>query len=389
LWKKGLSVAEFKEGQSKTITGNTAWIILKAFAIFAIINVIFAVFYPLPALGSVSAYNLIFPGRMRLPYGDDPAKSYNLSLYNLDAMFASHEISGGEKDVDEYRVILVGDSATWGFLLQPEQTVSGYLNKQNIKMPDGKRLRAYNLGYPVMSLTKDLLFLQRALQYEPDLIIWPLTLESFPKDKQLFPPLLQKNPEAVRELADLTGLKYKIESLEFESPPLWERTIPGSRRSLADLVRLQIYGVMWAATGVDQDIPDTFNPRMEDLPDDSGFHSQRPPDLEEDELAFEVIQAGIELAGNTPVMIINEPVFISSGANSNIRYNFYYPRWAFDSYRKKMFELSESNNWIYKDYWDKINPSEFTNSAIHMTPKGTEEYASSITRAILSITQNE
>jgi hypothetical protein len=307
----------------------------------------------------------------------------------LEAMLASHEISGGKKPSDEFRVILVGDSATWGFLLEPGHTTSEYLNNQNIRMPDGRRLRAYNLGYPVMSLTKDLLFLKRALDYEPDLIVWPVTLESFPKDKQLFPPLLQKNPKAVQELGDLTGLELEMESVEADGPGFWERTIPGSRRSLADLIRLQIYGVMWAATGVDQDIPDTFKPRMEDLSDEVGFHDQQPPELEDASLSFDIIEAGINLAGDTPVMIINEPVYISSGANSDIRYNFYYPRWAFDSYRNKIRELSEQNNWIYWDFWDKIDPSEFTNSAIHISPNGTEEYATLISKAIQASTQKK
>lgn len=378
-----MNESDINEEKVNRSTGKTAKIAVKTLVVFTLINLIFAFFYPLPALGKISAYNLVFPGRKRLPYGDNPSKSYNLSLFNLDAMFASHIISGSQKPDDEFRVILIGDSATWGFLLQPDETVSEYLNKQNIRMPDGKRLRAYNLGYPVMSLTKDLLFLQRALEYEPDLIVWPVTLESFPEDKQLFPPLLQKNPQAIEELADLTGLEFETSSLETDFPGFWERTIPGSRRSLADLIRLQIYGAMWAATGIDQEIPEAFDPRLEDLPEDNRFHDQIPPKLDEDGLAFEVIEAGIKLAGDTPVMIINEPVFISSGANSDIRYNFYYPRWAFDSFREKMNELSKRNNWIYRDYWDTIDPSEFTNSAIHMTPGGTEEFASLIASAIL------
>ena len=35
----------------------------------------------------------IFPGRPRLPFGENPDKAYNFSLYSLDAMLASHEIN--------------------------------------------------------------------------------------------------------------------------------------------------------------------------------------------------------------------------------------------------------------------------------------------------------
>ena len=61
--------------------------------LFAACNVIFAVLNPLEALGRVSLYNTVLPGRERLPYGEDSAKSYNLSTYNLPAMFASHVIA--------------------------------------------------------------------------------------------------------------------------------------------------------------------------------------------------------------------------------------------------------------------------------------------------------
>jgi hypothetical protein len=38
------------------------------------------------------------------------------------------------------------------------------------------------------------------MRYQPDLIVWPITLESFPYDKQLFPPLLLNNPGPVKKL---------------------------------------------------------------------------------------------------------------------------------------------------------------------------------------------
>ena len=154
----------------------------------------------MPALGRLSAYNVLFPGRVRLPYGERPDLAYNLSLYNLDAMFASHEIAGGSKPADEYRVVLIGDSSAWGFLQHPEDTLSAQLNARGLATPSGKRVRVYNLGYPTLSLTKDLLMLSRAVHYQPDLIIWLVTLESFPASQQLASPIVQHNPQAVREL---------------------------------------------------------------------------------------------------------------------------------------------------------------------------------------------
>ncbi|OGO37928.1 MAG: hypothetical protein A2W35_07975 [Chloroflexi bacterium RBG_16_57_11] len=360
-------------------------VVFKGLFLFLIANLVFAQWYPLASLGRVSAYNKLFPGRLRLPYGDDPQKSYNLSTYNLEAMFASHQLSAGKKPVDEFRVIVIGDSSTWGYLLANEQTLTTYLNERQLTMPDGRQARFYNLGYPVMSVMKDLLILSYAIRYQPDLILWPLTLESMPYDKQLYPPLLQNNPEPVRSLIKSYHLNLNANDPGFTELSFWDRTLAGARRPLADWLRLQIYGLAWAATGVDQETPSDFKPRLEDLPADTGFHNLQPPHLEPSDLALDILSAGIEIAGDTPVLLINEPMFISQGENSDIRYNFYYPRWAYDDYRQILRATCTDQGWHYLDVWDSIPAAEFTNTAVHMTPSGTNQFADLIAPAILSL----
>lgn len=92
---------------------------IKALCLLIILNFSVVLIHPLPLIGNISIYNHLVPGRERLPYGEQPDKSYNLNLYQLDAMFNSHKIAGTTKSQDEYRVILIGDSSTWGFLLTP------------------------------------------------------------------------------------------------------------------------------------------------------------------------------------------------------------------------------------------------------------------------------
>jgi hypothetical protein len=358
-------------------------VVFKSLVLFLIINLGFGLVDPVPFLGQHSIYNHLIPGRQRLPYGDNPSRAYSLSLYQLDAMFASHLLAAGPKPVDEFRIILIGDSSTWGYLLHPDETLSAHLNRAGLQMPDGRTVRVYNLGYPVMSLMKDLLILSRAGQYQPDLVVWLLTLESFPYDKQLFAPLLQHNPQPVRSLIQNYQLNLNSNDPGFVNPGFWDRTLLGQRRTLADLLRLQLYGVLWAATGIDQDIPANFLPRMEDLPADQNFHNLQPPHLEQADLAFEILEAGVQSAGQTPVLIVNEPVFISRGENSAIRYNFYYPRWAYDDYRVLLAERSVQEGWHYLDLWNVIAGNEFTNSAVHLSPAGSAELAGLIASAIL------
>jgi hypothetical protein len=84
-------------------------------------------------------------------------------------------------------------------------------------------------------------------------------------------------------------------------------------------------------------------------------------------------------------MIVNEPMLISSGENSVIRYNFFYPRWAYDQYRDMMAELSQKNQWNYVDLWNLVPANEFTNSAIHLTPRGESLLAEKIGSSIKTI----
>src|SRR4030067_2049543 len=152
-------------------------VLLRALFLLIVFNLLYAALSPGPLLARISAYNLLFPGRLRLPYGENPERDYNMSLSSLEAMFASHEISGKPKSASEFRGVLIGDSSIWGFLLPPEQTLAAYINEAEIELPDGRAVHAYNLGYPVMSLAKDLLILSEAMAYDPDLIIWPVPLE--------------------------------------------------------------------------------------------------------------------------------------------------------------------------------------------------------------------
>jgi len=343
-------------------------VLLKALLLFAVLNLLFALGNPLPWIGRISGYNILFPGRLRLPYGDDPAQSYNLTLTQMDAMFASHEI--GAASDDEFRVFLLGDSAIWGFLQPAEGTLTEQLNRLGLTAADGRPVRFYNFGYPTMSWLKDVLLLERAMGFEPDLILWFVTLESGTEIKQLDAPLLQYNATAARALIERYELDQDSADERLIDLTFWEQTIVGQRKLLADLIRHQVYGALWEATGVDQYLPDSYTERMEDLPADNTFQDLGPEDWRDDGYAFDVLSAGFAIAGEIPVVLINEPMFISTGENSDIRYNFYYPRWVYDDYRSALNDQCMDEGWSCVDIWDLLPGEVFTDSAIHYTPEG-------------------
>lgn len=351
--------------------------LLKGLALYVL--VILLTTLPLPNLGGLSAYNRLFPGRPRLPFGENPAEAYNFSLFNLDAMFASHEIANGEKPADEFRVLVIGDSSVWGTLLHPEETLSAQLNSA-APIYCGKTARFYNLGYPTISVTKDLMLIDYAARYQPDQILWLTTLESLPLDKQLDTPLVANNAASVDELIRNYNLPLDPRDAALVRPAFWGRTLLGQRRALADLIRLQLYGAQWAATGIDQTYPPYPPPQTDFADGDDKFHDLRPP-LNESALAYDIISSGIALSP-APVLLINEPILISDGLNSNIRYNFFYPRWAYDSYRDQLKVRAEADGWNYLDAWDILPSAEFTNSAIHLTPAGEAVLAQTILAAL-------
>ena len=372
--------------EKDTVTNfSMRWVIFKGILIFIIINIIFIAIHPLNLISKISGYNYLFPGRVRLPYGDIPDQAYNLSLYSLDAMFASHELSAPGKPSNEYRVILIGDSSVWGYLLKPEEMLSADINSKNLKLKDGRVVHAYNLGYPTLSLAKDLILLDYAMRYSPDLIVWLVTLESLPNEKQLDSPIIQNNPALIQNLISKYSLNLNSHDSRLVTSNFWTSTLIGERRSLADIIHLQLYGVMWAATGIDQYYPASYDPPQENLSTDKSFHNLLPPSLLPADLSLDILSAGYQIADNIPVIYINEPIYVSHGENSDIRYNFFYPRWAYDQYRQLFSDMCVSQNWQCLDEWNLVPPEEFTNSAIHMSPTGTQMLATEIEGSILSL----
>ncbi len=344
-------------------------VLIKAVVLFIAVNVLFALVNPIPLLGKMSVYNVLVRGRERLPYGEHPA-AYNLSLYSIDAMFASHVVST-PKPSGEYRVFLIGDSSTWGILLDNDETLAGMLNAANLQF-DGRNARFYNLGYPILSATKDLLLLDYALRYHPDMVIWLISLDSLPMSDQLRPPLLQNNAANVRDLIARYGLPIDPNDPALVDPTFIDQTLVGQRRALADWLRLQLFGFAWQNTAIDQVYPDFNRPTNDFEAGDLAWSTfSEPAALTHDVLAFAMIDAGRAALDDIPLLIVNEPIYIADGANSDARYNLWYPRWAYDQYRQLLADHANTRDYAFLDVWDFIEPERFTDSPVHYDAVGT------------------
>lgn len=358
---------------------NVLW---KTALLFALVN-FFVISCDLDALGRISVYNRVVPGRERFPFGENQQKAYNLSTYNLEAMLASHKLSAAVKQANEFRVFVLGDSSVWGSLLRADETLAGQLNALDIQTCTAKKAVFYNLGYPTLSLTKDVMILAAVMRYQPDMIVWLVTLEAFPLNRQTESPLVANNPRRARDLIRDYHLPLSPDDAGLVDSSAWDKTLIGRRRELADWLHLQLYAGMWAMTGIDQEYPDSYPPAQRDFKDsDTQFHKNNPPELFQEQLGTGLLEAGYAAAGGTPVILVNEPILISRGENSQVRYNFYYPRWAYDQYRETLAQTIQKNAWVYSDLWNLIPEKEFTNSAIHLSPAGTATLAKTIAETI-------
>jgi hypothetical protein len=353
-------------------------VLLKTALLFAACNLIFAVAVTPESYGRLSLYNHLWPGRERLPYGENPAESYNLSLNNVPAMFASHRLAQ-PKTEGEFRVLLLGDSAVWGWLLPNEDTLAGQLNQLGLRSADGRSLVFYNLGYPILSLSKDLLLLDEAMAYQPDLILWLVTLDSLAPAQQVNHPLLWHNAPRTRALIQAYHLPLDAADGRFVTPTFWQRTLVGQRQELANWLRLQQLGAAWQATGIDQAIPADYTPRASDFEVDESWQQYiTATRLTEADLSFSLLAAGAEMAGDVPLYNVNEPIFISDGQNSDLRYNAWYPRWVYDQYRALLVETAVAHQWPYLDLWNLVPGSEFTDSPVHLTAVGNQMLAAEL-----------
>lgn len=341
-------------------------LVAKAILLFVAANILFAIIDP--PYYKLSLYNNIFPGRVRLPFGDEEG-IYSVMVDRVEVMMASHEISA-PKDTDEFRVVLLGDSSVWGEDSPVSQSLAVLWN-QTAGPCNGRQLKYYNLAYPHPSVVKDLIILDEAMQFDPDLVLWFITLNSLTPRR--LSPFVQANVDRAVRVMDTYAIPYNPEDVPPSSAydALYKKTLLGRRSELARTVKLQVLGLLWALGGTDGYIPENqAGLPANDVEGDLAYKDLESVDQLKDEIMWSALVAGQDIAGQIPVLIINEPIFTASGTNSDVRYNIRYPRWAYDYYRDELQAKSQTNQWHYLDLWDSVPAAFFPDGFLHMLPEG-------------------
>jgi hypothetical protein len=233
-------------------------------------------------------------------------------------------------------------------------------------------------------VVKDLVILDQALEHEPDLVIWFVTLNTL--ISQRINPFLVANRERTIDVLDAYDISFQqSKRLSEDEHGFWERTLIGQRSNLARSLKLQVLGILWTATGADTNTLAEDEPANFDIDDDPRYRGMEPPADLREMLLFGAISAGHAMADPVPVLIVNEPMYIAPQAEGMVRYNAGYPRWAYDQYREAMAAQAENAGWVYLDLWDAIPPQYFLDPALHLGAAGERLLIEQINPALQSM----
>jgi len=341
-------------------------VVVKALLLFTAINIIYGLIDP--PVHKISVYNNLFPGRVRMPFGSSN-NPYAVMVDDVNIMFASHKISA-PKGSTEFRVVLIGDSSVWGEGISAQESIAIQWN--NTDADCGKQtIKVYNLGYPHPSVIKDLVVLDKAIETNPDMIIWFVTLNTLIPRR--LSPFLAANSERVVNMLSRYDIPFANDDILVDSVPgFFDKTLIGRRSYLARWVKLQFLGVVWGATGRDtaSDSFDDLNSSFSDVVKKSSYKEMERNDDLGNTIRLKTVETGYDIAGSVPVLVVNEPIFIANGLNSDIRYNDIYPRWAYDQYRVAIADEAQRANWQYLDMWNSIPPQYFSDGLFHLTADG-------------------
>lgn len=298
-------------------------------------------------------------------------------------------------------MFFLGDSAVWGALMDYRLTTAARLDAARLETCSGKEIRIYNLASPEMSVYKDLMILDLAIKYQPDMVVWFVTLNSLgdfqrsvPDDdirfanevqavsSQLDPPIVLYNMEQAISLAQRYNLVMDVPQPALEN--VWQRTLIGQRNHLADLLDVELAAFTWAALGDRRSR--SYEPISDKLVNASlaWLDIKKPVSLEKF-LRFDIFDAALAIAGEIPVLVVNNPMYIQNGESLSVRYNSVYPVWAYDQYRDLMQKRSGQSEWSYLDLWDAVPGDLFADSNFHRQPAGDVIIAERLGPAILKL----
>ena len=359
-------------------------VLLKAVALLIIFDVLQMALGLSSALDHWPIYRAFTPPTMRLGLAEqigDPA------WWRLNVLLDAHEIAQ-PKAPDEYRVVFLGDSSTFCLYCRAGEAIPKDVTDLGMTI-DGKRVRGYNLAYPGPDWLKDILILKHALHYQPDAIVWLVTAKGSSNqptpaqpDAHLFTRL---NADELPELQRRYGFTT-WETQQYADAAAWYQSsiwLRGGR--LRDWFMLLAQSIRTALLNPGQDQtkqyllpgePVTQRPIRfpAEITSDLPGYGTLPNDR------WELLRVGQRMAqeAGVPLLLVNEPIYIAGGPNSDVNYNSDYERAVYDRFRAAMTQFTREHGLPYLDLWNHLPPEEFSNTALHYNLQGNIHVAQEI-----------
>jgi hypothetical protein len=326
-------------------------LLLKALILFVIFSTLLSLYPDM----NYDWFRVFMPKLEKFPYyvvyhNDSANHGFDLqNVFDIKSLLDSHVISAEIKPENQYRIIFIGDSTTYFGNIYPivNQITCG-----------SKNLRAYNLGYPGVSATKDFMILQEAMKYSPDLVVWSVTY-SIEDNNQGF---IQANPGQYKQLTN----NYHLPVTGSTSALNWKTAFFQSDKLRLETYLLMNYSILAAATGDQSKIIQTA------LRDDVDSTQQAVVIAGHGGDAFlPIIQAFKKISRGVPILLINEP-----------RPNVITTLSQYLQFGKRISSLTSINHIPFLDIGNLVPDKDFVDR-VHRNKEGERLFDQAVIPAIL------
>jgi hypothetical protein len=304
--------------------------------------------------------------------------------WRLDPLLDAHEIAQ-PKAADEYRVIFLGDSATFCLYCRSIEAIPALFTKLGASI-NGRQVRGYNLAYPGSDWLKDVLILKHALKYQPDAIVWLVTAKGAGDQPLLQEPdahlITRLNADELPALARVFNLDTWEIRRYADADAWYQRSIwihGGRYRDWLILAARTIRNALiYPGRDLTQEYllpgePVTAEPVREVAEINSSLPGyDRFPNRQ-----WDLLLAGQSLAheADLPLLIVNEPIYVASGPNTDVNYDSFYERSLYDRFRTALTTFARQHDLAYLDLWNSLPPEDFSNTSLHYNLDGNRQVA--------------
>lgn len=316
----------------------------------------------------------VFDGGLRLHPLPTPR------VYWLPLLLRQHELCW--RPDDEVRVAVFGNSAVYGLPLPADQTFESAVNR-NL---DAKGIRAhlFNLGFVTSYQVKDALILHDALAYEPDVVVFALSLSDFqhvaPMPFKSVVEFFDRNRAALKEMIvhPPKGLEeplMRFAQTRHKPPELWAQ------------VRLNEFGRYMRAAARTNAL--WLQTELHSPPAPPVFKTakrRKTYDCDQVQLSFETNFADwqqwnilaelerLQRERNIKVLVVGWPIAYEPVGDC---YSFRYPRAAVRDFLPWISAQTKERGLAFVDLHDLLPPELFVDS-IHVTAAGHQRIAAAL-----------